>query len=226
MTDRLFALIDATFFVSCERLFRPDLRDRPIVVLSSNDGCVVSRSNEAKALAIPMGAPAFKYRPLFQAQDVIQFGSNLNYTATYRSGSYAFLQALLPGIEAYSVDEAFLDLTTLAIDNLQQWGTNVRSRILREVGVPISLGFAPTKTLAKLASERAKKTIGLAGVLSLAQEAEQRKPYLQMTPVEDVWGIGRRLAPRLKAEGVHTALDLSMLRPRYAQQLMGVHGRH
>ena len=226
MTDRLFALIDCdNFFVSCERLFRPDLQKRPVVVLSSNDGCVVSRSKEAKALAIPMGAPAFKYRQLFQAKGVIQFSANFELYGDISQRILQLLTNITPRIEAYSVDEAFLDLSTLEQSDWHQWGVAVRGRILREVGIPVSLGIAASKTLAKLASEHAKKTTSLAGVLNLALKAEQRRPYLQTTAIEDVWGIGRRLAPRLKAEGIYTALDLATLRPRYAQQLLGIHGR-
>jgi DNA polymerase V len=226
MATHLFALIDCdNFFVSCERLFRPGLQTKPVVVLSSNDGCVVSRSKEAKALGVPMGAPVFEYRQLFKTQGVIQFSANFELYGDISERIIRLLTSVTPMIEVYSVDEAFLDLSTLTISDLQGWGKALRDRILHEVGVPVSIGIAPTKTLAKLASEYAKKTASLAGVLNLPLQLEKRRPYLQTTAIQDVWGIGRRLGPRLKAEGIYTALDLASLRPRYAQQLMGIHGR-
>lgn len=226
MTPSLFALIDCdNFFVSCERLFRPDLQAQPIVVLSSNDGCVVSRSKEAKALGIPMAAPAFQYRQLFKTQGVIEFSANFELYGDISERIIRLLTSITPRTEAYSVDEAFLDLSTLDISDRQTWGKAVRDRILQEVGIPVSIGIAQTKTLAKLAGEHAKKTTDLVGVLNLSGQPEQRRHYLHITAIQDVWGIGRRLAPRLRSEGIYTALDLANLRPRYAQQLMGIHGR-
>lgn len=226
MTDSVFALIDCdNFFVSCERLFRPDLQTRPVVVLSSNDGCVVSRSREAKALGIPMGAPAFQYRQIFQSRGVIQFSANFELYGDISERIISLLTSITPRIEAYSVDEAFLDLRSLKINSWQTWGEMVRGRILLEVGIPVSIGIAPTKTLAKLASEHVKKANSLTGVLNLYGPPGKIRPYLQTTPIKDIWGVGRRLAPRLRAEGIYTALDLANLRPRYAQQLMGIHGR-
>lgn len=223
----VFALIDCNnFFVSCERLFRPDLEGRPVVVLSSNDGCVVSRSNEAKALGIPMGAPAFKYRQLFQQQGVVQFSANFELYGDLSERIIRLLTGITPRTEVYSVDEAFLDLSALEIVDYEAWGRLVRQRILREIGVPVSIGIATTKTLAKLASDHAKKEAPLAGVLDLVQVSDQaREAYLLQTPLQDIWGIGWRLAPKLKAEGVYNALDLAQLRPQLAAQLMGVHGR-
>ncbi len=221
-----FALIDCdNFFVSCERLFRPALETQPVVVLSSNDGCVVSRSQEAKLLGIPMGAPAFQYREFFKVHGVVQCSANFELYGDISERIIHLLTGVTPLIEVYSVDESFLDLSTLNIADWESWGRAVRKRMLQEVGVPVSIGIAPTKTLAKLASERAKKTADLAGILDLSGPLKQRSRYLLQTAIQNVWGIGRRLAPRLKAEGVHTALDLAELRPRYAQQLMGIHGR-
>jgi DNA polymerase V len=223
----VFALIDCNnFFVSCERLFRPDLEDRPVVVLSSNDGCVVSRSNEAKALGIPMAAPAFKSRQVFKANGVVQFSANFDLYGDVSERITRVLTSITPRTEGYSVDEAFLDLSQLEIDDYQVWGRVVRERIQREVGIPVSIGIAPSKTLAKLAGERAKKTPELNGVLSLADRAaKDRESYLLQTPIKDIWGIGWRLAPKLRAEGIYNAFDLAQLRPQRAGQLMGVHGR-
>lgn len=221
------ALIDCNnFFVSCERLFRPDLEGRPVVVLSSNDGCVVSRSAEAKALGIPMGAPAFKYRQLFDQQGVVRFSANFELYGDISSRIIHLLTGITPRTEVYSVDESFLDLSQLGIDDRTAWGGQVRRRLLREVGIPVAIGMAPSKTLAKLATEHAKTDPGLGGVLDLIDLSyTARYDYLRATDIRDVWGIGRRLSPRLRAEGIHSALDLARLRPGMARQIMGIHGR-
>jgi DNA polymerase V len=223
----IFALIDCNnFFVSCERLFRPDLEGRPVVVLSSNDGCAISRSREAKALGIPMGAPAFKYRHLFKQEGVKVFSANFELYGDISERITRLLTGITPRTEVYSVDESFLDLSELGIKDYAEWGRWVRGRIWREIGVPVSMGVAPTKTLAKLARNHAKDTHELDGVLSLIDiPGEDIKMYLLKTPIADLWGIGWRLAPRLRAAGVHNALDLAEMRPRWAQQLMGIHGR-
>lgn len=223
----IFALIDCNnFFVSCERVFRPDLEGKPVVVLSSNDGCVVARSNEAKALGIPMGAPVFKHRELFKREGVIQFSANFELYGDISRRITSILTTITPRIEIYSVDESFLDLSELPIEDYAAWGRLVREHILRWVGVPVSIGIASSKTLAKLASERAKKDPELLGVLSFIDSpAKIRDWQLAAVPVGDVWGVGWRLAPRLRAEGVSNALQLAQLRPRRAQQLMGIHGR-
>ncbi|MEK7600313.1 MAG: Y-family DNA polymerase [Patescibacteria group bacterium] len=223
----VFALIDCNnFFVSCERLFQPALVGRPVVVLSSNDGCVISRSNEAKALGIPMGAPAFKFRDLFRQQGVKQFSANFELYGDISQRITSVLTGITPRTEIYSVDESFLDLQALDIDNYYQWGRAARKRLLREVGIPTSVGIAPTKTLAKLASEHAKKNPNSGGAEDLFEHSStEREAYLANTPIKDIWGIGRRLAPKLKAEGVFNAFQLSQLRPQHANQLMGVHGK-
>lgn len=227
MNQPVFALIDCNnFFVSCERIFRPELNHHPVVVLSSNDGCAVARSNEAKALGIPMGAPAFKYRELFQRHQVVQFSANFELYGDISDRLVRLLAAITPRIELYSVDESFLDLSELGITDYRAWGEQVRRRIWDEIGIPVSIGIAPTKTLAKLASERGKKDRHLDGVLNLMQLPEWLiDPQLGAVPIEDIWGVGWRLGPKLRAIGVHTALDLKQLPRQRASQLMGVHGR-
>ncbi len=224
---KVFALIDCNnFFVSCERIFRPDLEGKPVVVLSSNDGCVVARSNEAKALGIPMGAPAFKYKELFTSHDVIQFSANFELYGDISSRIIDILTNITPRTEVYSVDESFLDLSELDIKGYMTWAQEIREHIFRSVGVPVSIGIAPSKTLAKLAAERAKKDPKLAGVLDIQDIAEETvDQYLAITPVEEIWGIGRRLAPKVRAESVATALDLKHMSTRLAGKLMGVHGK-
>lgn len=227
MKRPVFALFDCNnFFVSCERVFRPDLEGKPVVVLSSNDGCAVARSNEAKKLGIPMGAPAFKYRQLFRDHNVIQFSANFELYGDMSRRITRLLTELTPRIEVYSIDESFLDLSQLPINDYTRWGHMVRERIWREVGIPVSLGIAPTKTLAKLASERAKKDARHAGVLNLQGIPDEDVAlYRSQIPTQDVWGIGWRGAPKLRALGLDTAQDVSQLLPRQAQQLMSIRGR-
>jgi DNA polymerase V len=223
----VFALFDCNnFFVSCERVFRPDLEGKPVVVLSSNDGCAVARSNEAKAVGIPMGAPAFKYRQVFREYNVVQFSGNFELYGDMSRRITRILADLTPRIEIYSIDESFLDLSQLKIRDYTSWGHMVRERIWREVGIPVSLGVASTKTLAKLASERAKKDARHAGVLTLQGIPEEDVAlYRQELPIQDVWGIGWRGAPKLRALGLSTAQDVAQLKSQQAQQLMGIRGR-
>jgi len=222
----MFALIDCNnFFVSCERLFRPNLEGKPVVVLSSNDGCAVSRSQEAKDLGIPMGAPHFKFREFFRQHGVTAFSANFELYGDISERIINLLASITPHIEVYSVDESFLDLSELDIPNYQMWGQTVRTSVLKHVGVPVSIGMAGSKTLAKLAGDRAKKIPELAGALDLTQQGPTTDQYLAQVPVRDIWGIGWKLAPKLKAEGIHNALDLRHMNPRQAQQMMGIHGR-
>lgn len=219
----MFALIDCdNFFVSCERLFRPELNGRPVVVLSSNDGCAVSRSTEAKALGIPMGAPVFKYRELFRQHNVISFSGNFALYGDISRRLMLLLTEVTPHLEVYSVDESFLDLSQLPEQDWRRWAVRLRRRIWQEIGLPVSIGIAPTKSLAKVANHRAKKDPLLGGVLNLADMPQWLiDTQLAATPLEDVWGIGWRLGPRLRAEGLQTALDIKQLTPRRARQLMG-----
>lgn len=226
MSRPVFALIDCNnFFASCERLFRPDLAGKPVVVLSSNDGCVVARSNEAKALGIPMGAPAFKYRQLFAQYKVAQFSANFELYGDVSRRITDILTTVTPKIEVYSVDESFLDLSELPIKDYEQWGRMVCDAVWQWVGVPVSIGIAPSKTLAKAATEIAKKTPAQKGVLSCqGRSLTHRREMLERLAVGDVWGVGRRYAPKLRAEGVMNAWQLAQLWPRQAQQMMGIHG--
>lgn len=227
MKARVYALIDCNnFFVSCERVFRPDLEGKPVAVLSSNDGCVVARSNETKRLGIPMGAPAFKYREIFDRYGIVRFSANFELYGDLSKRITALLTTITPRIEVYSVDESFLDITELQIDDYEAWGRGVRESILRHVGIPVSVGVAHSKTLAKLAAEIPKKYEGYQGTFSfVGLESSRREAALRAMPIQDIWGVGWRLAPRLRAEGVGTAWGLATMRPQHAQQLMGIHGR-
>ncbi len=225
--QKVFALVDCNnFFVSCERIFRPDLDNKPVVVLSSNDGCAVARSNEAKKLGIPMGAPAFKWRYIFKQHQVTTFSANFEIYGDISKRITVLLTTVTPKIEVYSVDESFLDLSELPIEDYEEWGRAVRTIILKNIGVPVSIGIAPTKTLAKLASEIAKQNPEYNGAVSFSG-AEQKtvQQALSLMPVREVWGVGRKLAPKLQSQGVSTALHLARLNPQHAQQLMGIHGR-
>ncbi len=227
MKQPIFALIDCNnFFVSCVRAFRPDLEGKPVVALSSNDGCVVARSNEAKALGIPMGAPVFKWKEIFKRHNVIQFSGNFELYADMSRRVTAMLKSITPHIEIYSVDESFLDLSELEIEDYTAWAKQVRAMVLQWTGLPVAIGIAGSKTLAKLATDRAKKEFELGGVLDLySPHPEDRAPYMERTRLKDIWGVGWRLAPRLKAEGIHSAMDIANMRPQFAQSLMGIHGR-
>jgi DNA polymerase V len=225
--EKIYALIDCNnFFVSCERVFRPDLEGKPVAVLSSNDGCVVARSNETKKLGIPMGAPAFKFREIFEKHKVVRFSANFELYGDISKRITSLLTTITPRIEVYSVDESFLDITNLPIEDYEAWGREVRARILRYIGVPVSIGIAGSKTLAKLAAEIPKKYEGYKGAFSFVGLApERRDAALQAMPVQDIWGVGWRLAPKLRAEGISSAYSLAHMRPQRAQQLMGVNGR-
>lgn len=225
MKQPIYALVDCNnFFVSCERLFRPELEGKPVVVLSSNDGCAVARSNEAKALGIPMGAPAFKYRQLFQQHRVVSFSANFELYGDISRRVTDVLTTVTPNIEIYSVDESFLDLSELPISNYEVWGKAVKAAIWKWVGIPVSIGIGPSKTLAKAATHLAKKDPAYGGAYSFVDHPFARTDLAKI-PIGDVWGVGWRLAPKLRAESVFTAADLAALRPQRAQQLMGIHGR-
>lgn len=221
------ALIDCdNFFVSCERLFRPDISVQPVVVLSSNDGCIISRSNEAKNLGIPMGAPAFKYRHLFSRRDVTVFSANFELYGDISRRIIELLANTAPNIEIYSVDESFLDISQLNIANYQKWGEALSDKVLRDVGIPVSVGLASSRQLAKIAVFHAKKTPRDSHCISLVGAQDTRlKSYLGSTPIDKVWGVGPRLSRKLKSFQVFTALDLKQLSRGLAKQLMGVHGQ-
>ena len=155
----MFALVDCnSFYVSCERVFRPDLKKSPVVVLSNNDGCIISRSDEAKAIGIPMGAPLFKIRDLIKEHNVAIFSSNYALYGDLSDRVMKTLAAIVPDIEVYSIDEAFLDLNDYE-DNLEELGYSLRNKVKQYTGIPVGIGIAPTKTLAKLANRIAKKTM-------------------------------------------------------------------
>lgn len=218
----VFALVDCNnFYVSCEKLFRPDLKHTPVVVLSNNDGCVVARSKEAKALDIKMGVPVFKIRHEIERHGIVTFSSNYAFYADMSQRVMSILEELAPRVEVYSIDEAFLDLTGVeACTSLEAFGQQVRGTIGQWTGIQVCVGIAPTKTLAKLANHGAKSYPATQGVVDLTAKERQRK-LMALLPVNEVWGIGGKLKARLELMGIKTALDLAdadphMIRKRFS----------
>lgn len=205
----LFGLVDCNnFFVSCERTLDPSLEGRPVVVLSNNDGCIIARSNEAKELGIRMGEPYFKVEGFLRHHGVRSLSSNYALYEYRSSQVMGVLSQLCPDVEVYSIDEAFLGLTGVLASRADAYGRKIREIVLRETGIPVSVGVAGTKTLAKAVNRMAKKTPCLGGVLAVADPRDM-VPVLERLPVEDVWGVGRRYAERFRKRGVLTALHLS-----------------
>lgn len=220
----MYALVDSNnFYASCERVFNPTLRYSPIVVLSNNDGCVISRSSEAKKLGIPMGAPAFEYKKKFQELNIHVFSSNYALYGDMSNRVYRILQNHSPDIEVYSIDECFLYLQNFSNQSLNDWGIKLRQEILQKTLIPTCVGIAPTKALAKVANHIAKKFPQLTGVY-LINSDEKRIKALQWLNIEDVWGIGRRMSKKLKSKGVHKAIQFTELPDEYVRKEFSVVG--
>lgn len=221
----LWALVDCNnFYASCEKLFRPDLVHRPVVVLSNNDGCIVARSAEAKALGIPMGAPEFKLRSQLRALNVAVFSSNYALYGDISARVVSILEQCCPQVEPYSIDESFARLEAPQRANLPEFCRDVRQRIQRWTGIAVSVGVGATRTLAKIATHVAKKHPSYEGVFSLARQERDIDRVLAGTPVEDVWGVGRRQARRLWAEGIRTALHMKNADDIMLRRLLTVTG--
>ena len=195
-------------YVSCERVFRPDLLGKPVVVLSNNDGCVVARSNEAKRMGIKEGTPYFQLEQLFPGQKIAVFSSNYELYGELTGRVVSIIRQETPAYFRYSIDECFMYLDGIELDQLQQWGEHLHKRIKREVGMPVSIGLAPNKTLAKIASRLAKKYEAYRHCCMIDTDYKREKA-LQWCAIEDVWGIGRRYAAKLQAMGVKTAYDFA-----------------
>lgn len=221
----MFALVDCNnFYASCERVFRPDLNGKSVVVLSNNDGCVIARSNEAKAIGIPMGAPAYQFEKQFEAQGVHVFSANF---ALYGDMSHRVMNMLshyTPDMEIYSIDEAFLQLKGFDHIDLKNYGADMRKRVHKCTGIPISVGIAPTKALSKVANRIAKKFAQQTGGCHVIDTEEKRIKALKWLAVEDVWGIGRQHAKRLQYVGVKTAYDFTQLPEDWVRRNMAVVG--
>ena len=203
----MIALVDCNnFYASCERVFRPDLEHKPIVVLSNNDGCVIARSNEAKRLGIQMGEPAFKKKEVFQKNDIKVFSTNFVLYGDMSKRVMSILRKNSKDIEIYSIDEAFLKCYN---EDLENYAVNLRDKVKQWTGIPVSIGIAKTKVLAKIAN-RIAKTYKKSGAFVLDKQ-EIIEKALKFTYVEDIWGIGRNYAKTLREYGIHTAYDLTCI---------------
>ena len=220
----MFALADCNnFFVSCERVFRPDLEGRPVVVLSGNDGCVVSRSNEAKALGIPMGAPLYQIKELVEKEGVVCFSSNFSLYGDLSDRVMSILRRHTSRFEQYSIDECFFNIDHIPADKQKVYCEDLVRQIRQGVGIPISIGIASSKTLAKVASKYAKKYPGYHGVCEIRTE-EQRVKALSAFEIGDVWGIGRKAKAKLTAAGVTTALQFTERPSAFARNMLNKPG--
>ena len=220
----MFALVDCNnFYASCERMFNPSLNGRPVVVLSNNDGCVIARSNEAKALGIPMGAPAFQIQLLVERNEVAVFSANFPLYGDMSRRVMTILSEYSPEQEIYSIDECFLNLTGINED-LAAYGLKMRTHVLKWTGIPVSVGMAPTKALAKAANRIAKKFTERTGGSYVIDTDEKRIKALKWLPLEDVWGIGRRQAVKLKAAGMRTAYDFTQADREWVRKNMTIVG--
>lgn len=220
----MYALVDCNnFYASCERLFNPSLNGVPIVVLSNNDGCVIARSNEAKALGIPMGEPAFKMKEVIEEHGVAVFSSNYTLYGDMSARVMQTLQTFVPDMEVYSIDEAFLNFHGFEHLDLAAFGRKIVRVTTKNTGIPVSIGIAPTKTLAKVANKFAKKYKGYKGACVIDTE-EKRIKALQKFDIRDVWGIGRRYGKLLEYHGVHTAYDFTERSASWVRKNMTVVG--
>ena len=205
----MYGIIDCdNCYVSCERVFRPDLKDKPVVVLSNNDGCVVARSNEAKKMGIKAGTPYFQLAEQFPNQKIVVFSSNYELYGELTSRVVSIIRKEAPAYFRYSIDECFVYLDGMEKIDLKAWGEELHKKIKRSVGMPVSIGLAPNKTLAKMASHFAKKYQGYHHCCMIDSD-EKRIKALKLYPIDEVWGIGRRYAARLEALGVKTAYDFA-----------------
>jgi len=224
MNSRIFALVDCNnFYASCERVFNPKLENEPIVVLSNNDGCIVSRSNEAKELKIPMGAPYFKYKELMNKNGVHVFSSNYTFYGDMSRRVMKSLRMLLPDLEIYSIDEAFVDLSQYRESNLVEISEEIKEKVKQWTGIPISIGIAHTKTLSKVANSIAKKEKE-SSICDL-RKIEKIEEELTILDVEEIWGIASGWGKRLKSIGINTGYDLMKANPEYIRQKISVVGQ-
>lgn len=222
----MYALIDCNnFYASCERAFNPSFRDRPVAILSNNDGCVIARSEEAKKVGVTMAGPAFKLRDVFEDYDVVVLSSNYALYGDMSRRVMEALQELTASVEPYSIDEAFVKLSKNDSRSWARQGIDIKDTIYRWTGISVSVGIAPSKTLAKLANETAKSDEKYNGVLSLADHPEL-DAILKTTPVKKIWGIGPGFSQRLFREGIYDALQLknTYRKPQWVRSRLKVNG--
>jgi DNA polymerase V len=206
----MYALVDCNnFYASCERVFQPQYNGRPVVILSNNDGCVISRSNEAKDVGVPMGAPEFKIRELLKEKNVKVFSSNYPLYGDLSNRVMKILEGFTPNVEIYSIDEAFLNFDGIAVSDFHAYGIQMKTRVQKWVGIPVCVGFAPTKALSKVANRIAKKFQERTQGIYVIDSEEKRIKALKWTKIEDVWGIGFRLRKKMIAHNILTAYDFT-----------------
>ena len=207
----MYALVDCNnFYASCERVFQPQLNGKPIVILSNNDGCIISRSYEAKDLGIPMGAPEFKFRELLKQHHVHVFSSNYALYGDLSSRVMKILERFTPNVEVYSIDEAFLNFDGMRIVDFHDYGLQMKRRVQKWISIPICIGFAETKALSKVANKIAKKYQERTQGVYIIDTEEKRIKALKWTKIEDVWGIGYQLTKKMKARNIQTAYDFTL----------------
>ncbi|MDR6845276.1 Y-family DNA polymerase [Flavobacterium granuli] len=204
----MYALVDCNnFYASCERVFQPKFNGKPVAILSNNDGCVISRSNEAKAVGVPMGAPAFQIKELVKEKNIQIFSSNYPLYGDLSNRVMAILAQFTPNVEIYSIDEAFLNFNGLNVLDYHDYGLQMKNRIQKWVGIPTCIGFAETKALSKVANKIAKKFQDRTKGVYVIDSEEKRIKALKWTKIEDVWGIGYRTIKKVKLRNINTALD-------------------
>lgn len=221
----MFALVDCnSFYASCERIFRPDLNGKPVVVLSNNDGCVIARSNEAKQIGIPMGAVAYQYQEVFNKNSVNVFSSNYALYGDISNRVMNILSTYTPDVEIYSIDEAFLKFEGFDQYDFNSYCLEIKAKVKKWTGIPVSIGVAPTKALSKIANKIAKKYQNLTEGVYVIDTEEKRLKALKWTKIEDVWGIGRRISDRLKKHNVFNAYQFTELPSEWVRKEFSIVG--
>ena len=222
----MYALVDCNnFYVSCERVFQPQYNGKPVVVLSNNDGCIISRSYEAKEIGIPMGAPEFKVRDAIKQHNIKVFSSNYALYGDLSQRVMKILEKFCPSVEVYSIDEAFLNFDGMNISDYHQYGLDVQKKLMKWLSIPTGIGFAPTKALAKLANRIAKKFPERTNGVYVIDTEDKRIKALKWTKIEDVWGIGYRLTKKMQSQQILTAYDFTLPQNEaFIKKEMGVVG--
>ncbi|WP_407497503.1 Y-family DNA polymerase [Elizabethkingia meningoseptica] len=221
----MYALVDCNnFYASCERVFNPLLNGKPVVVLSNNDGCAIARSNEAKALGIPMGAAAFEYEKLFQDNDVKVYSTNFALYGDLSKRVMKILSTYTPDVEVYSIDEIFLKFKGFENYDLHKYGLDMKKNVLTNTRIPVSIGYAPTKALAKVANRIAKKFPEITQGVYIIDSEEKRIKALKWLKIGDVWGIGRQFENKLRLQGINNAFQFTLLPDYYVQKEMSIIG--
>lgn len=221
----MFALVDCNnFYASCERVFQPQFNGKPVAILSNNDGCVISRSDEAKAIGLPMGAPAFKYEAFFKEHDVKVFSSNYPLYGDMSERVMNILGQFTPDVEIYSIDEAFLQFKGFDTYDFNDYGLQIRQRVLKWTGIPTCVGIAPTKALSKVANKIARKFLVKTQGVYVIDTEEKRIKALKWLKIEDVWGIGYGNAKKLKLKQVITAYDFTLLSDDWVKSNLAIVG--